>query len=178
MIEPLPVSPKIGPEEAVSLARQYPVDEDREPLLAGAAIRDRGDFTRDNLAKIFKWKTRDRGKSRLLRNQDAEIEEALRLATGAIHPRTAISVLRGLDGVEVPVASAVMTMIYPNRYTVIDFRALETLGVEQSFPTVTYYLAYLHRCQIIAKDWCLSLRELDRALWQWSVNNDSGLSNT
>jgi len=46
------------------------------------------------------------------------------LALAARTERSAISVLRGLAGVDVPVASAIMTAIDPKRYTILDFRAL------------------------------------------------------
>lgn len=89
----------------------------------------------------------------------------------AVHARTeraAVAVLCGLRGVEIPVASAILTAIDPKRYTIIDFRALEALGVENSWHTVDSYLAYLEHCRSLARENNLGLRELDRALWQWS----------
>jgi hypothetical protein len=56
----------------------------------------------------------------------------------------------------------------PQRYTVIDFRALESLGTKCSTFTVGFYLAYLKHCRELATQYNLSLRTLDRALWQWS----------
>jgi hypothetical protein len=82
-------------------------------------------------------------------------------------------VLKGLGGVEIPVASAIMTAIDPERYTIIDYRALEALGVSLSWYTIDSYLAYLKRCRELAQENVVSLRELDRALWQWSKERSS-----
>ena len=111
--------------EIDGLANRYR-DDDTLALEAGKRIAG-GDYRRANLDIIFHWKTKGRGKSRLLHNTDIEIEEALRLAAGASTERAAMAVLCGLDGVDVPVASAILTAIDPDRYTVIDFRALESL---------------------------------------------------
>lgn len=54
------------------------------------------------------------------------------------------------------------------RYTVIDFRALEALGSDSTDRSVNFYLAYLDFCRLLAKAHRIKLRDLDRALWQWS----------
>jgi len=162
---------QFAPAQIKELAYRYD-DEDTKALEAGQRIA-RGDYSRVNLEVIFRWKTRGRGISRLSRNSDTEILDALRLAVGAQTERAAIAVLCGLDGVEVPVASAILTAVDPERYTIIDFRALESLGVKSSWHTVDSYLAYLEQCRELARQNMVSLRELDRALWQWSKEQPS-----
>jgi hypothetical protein len=157
---------QFSPVEIDGLADRYP-DDDSPALNAGRRIAG-GDYRRANLDIIFHWKTKGRGKSRLLHNTDTEIEEALRLAARASTERAAMAVLCGLDGVDVPVASAILTAIDPQRYTVIDFRALESLGTKCSTVTLGFYLAYLKHCRELATQHEVSLRTLDRALWQWS----------
>jgi hypothetical protein len=104
----------------------------------------------------------------LQRNSDEEIADALRLAVSAKTERAAIAVLRGLQGVDAPVASAILTAINPEHYTVIDFRALQALGSKSKDRSVNFYLAYLTRCGQLAKTHHVTLRDFDRALWQWS----------
>ena len=108
-----------------------------------------------------------------MENGDGEIADALSLACAANTERAAISVLCGLTGVDTPVASAILTWINPERYTVIDFRALEALGNETNDRTVNFYLCYLSACRRLAKEHGVSLRNLDRALWQ-SSSEDKG----
>jgi hypothetical protein len=154
-------------DEAVRLAADYEADEDEGALAAGRAIRE-GDLSPENLRIIYRWKTKDRGKSRLAQNSDVEIRDALRLAVSAETPRAAIAVLTDLYGVDTPVASAVMTVIRPERFTILDFRALEALGNPTGDRSVPFYLAYLGYCTDLASRWEMPLRQLDRALWQWS----------
>jgi hypothetical protein len=104
-----------------------------------------------NLEAIFRWKTGGRGISRLRRNSDLEIRDALRLAVSAQTERAAVSVLCGLCGVEIPVASAILTAIDPERYTIIDFRALEALGIKNSWHTVDSYLAWPDACNVLKR---------------------------
>ena len=154
-------------------ARRYKYQDDDIALEAGERIKT-GLFTRMNVEQIFGWKTKGRGRSRLLKNTDDEIADALRLVVDARTDRAAIAVLLGLSGVGVPVASAIVTAIYPDRFTIIDFRALEALGISRSLATsitVEFYLKYLKYCRELAKTNRVSLRELDRALWQWSKEN-------
>jgi hypothetical protein len=154
-----------------ALAERYE-DEDEKMLEAGKNIVG-GRYTRENLKTIFLWKTNGRGQSRLVRNTDAEIEDALRLADNAKTERAAIGVLCGLDGVGVPVASAIMTAVKPEVFTVIDFRALESLDVTSYTMGVDLYLAYLQACRKLSSQNQVSLRVLDRALWQWSNERGS-----
>ena len=149
------------------LIERYRSAEDNPALEAGADIRA-GTRSRASVEAIFMWKTKGRGISRLRKNSDGEITDALTLATAAKTERAAISVLCGLQGVDVPVASAILTAIDPERYTVIDFRALEALGNRSKDRTANFYLTYLDACRRLAKVHQVSLRDLDRALWQWS----------
>lgn len=158
---------QFDPADIHRLAKDYAYESDDDALAAGRRIRS-GDYTRSNIETIFDWKTGGRGKSRLRRNSDEEIADALSLAISAKTERAAIAVLLGLQGVLAPVASAILTAIDPERYTVIDFRALEALGSESKDRSVNFYLAYLTCCRQLAKTHNVALRDLDRALWQWS----------
>jgi hypothetical protein len=121
---------------------------------------------------IFRWKTRGRGISRLSQNNDLEIADSLRLALAAQAERAAVAVLIGLNGVDVPVASAILTAVDQRRFTIIDFRALEALSVRRVVVNVNFYLEYLNFCRQFAKRNNLSLRNLDRPLWQWSKEQE------
>jgi hypothetical protein len=85
----------------------------------------------------------------------------------------AVAVLTALHGVGIPMASAILTAINPERYTVLDFRALESLGITNWPENVAFYVFYLEACRELAAKHGKSLRTLDRALWQWSWEQDS-----
>jgi len=158
---------QFDPSEINDLTHRYDIKEDDDPIQAGSAIRA-GDQSRTNLLRIFEWKTNGRGRSRISQNTDTEISDALRMAVEAKTDRASIAVLCGLNGVAVPVASAILTAIDPSRYTIIDFRALEALGYTGSDRTIDFYLGYLNYCRESANQLKVSLRDFDRALWQWS----------
>ena len=166
------------PKEIARLNEQYAYSDDAPALAAGQHIA-KGDYSRAHLETIYRWKTGGRGISRLQRNTDEEVADALRLAASAHTDRSALAVLRGLSGVDIPVASAVLTTINPERYTIIDFRALQSLGVnDPAVLTVSYYLEYLGACRQLAKQQKVSLRVLDRALWQWSFEKSQTRRNS
>jgi hypothetical protein len=71
-----------------------------------------------------------------------------------------------------PVASAILTAVFPDRFTVIDIMAFRALGVSEATPlSVPLYLRYLSVCGQHAERLGISLRDMDRALWQWGHEN-------
>ena len=57
---------------------------------------------------------------------------------------------------------------------ILDYRALEALGVKsRSTYPLSFWLAYLAACRRLAKQHGVSVRTLDKALWQWSKERAS-----
>jgi hypothetical protein len=166
--------PRLTRNEALRLAREFDVENDEAAQRAGQRLSS-GEPNVEDFRLIFEWKTRGRGRSRLDENSNGEIVDALSLALKANTPRSSIAVLRGLHGVDVPVASAIMAMMQPNVHTVIDFRALESPGYDGAYNQIAFYLCYRSYCVELSRRWGLSLRELDRALWQWSSEESERL---
>ena len=151
-----------------ALAAQYDYPDDSEAREAGKRIL-KGDYSRSNLVEIARWKS-PRSVGRVKANSDRDVQDALRLAVDARTERAAIAVLTGLRGIDIPVASAIMAAIRPERFTIIDFRALQALGVDSLWLTIDLYLEYLACCRKLAPRRKGGLRQLDRAMWQWSKN--------
>ena len=94
---------------------------------AGEAIR-KGDYTLANLEAIVRWKS-ERAVHYLIGNSSEKIRRVLSVAASPeSSTEAAVNALLELHGVDLPVASAILAAIYPERYTVLDFRALEALG--------------------------------------------------
>jgi hypothetical protein len=180
---PLPLRLPFPTAEIPALASGYRLDaKEQAAFAAGARIRN-GACTRENLAPILTWKVSDRGRSRPQRNSDEEVADALRTALLAATPRVAVSVLTGLSGVAVPVASAILAAIRPEHYTVIDPRGLKALGcgplaigAKPSLP-LDLYLHYLAFCRDLARRCGVTLRTLERALWEWARLSDDAWMN-
>ncbi len=171
--------------ELQTLAEQYwhtTGEKDRElekaAFEAGEAIRN-GETTLANLEAIVRWKS-ERAVQYLIGNSSEKIRQALGVAASPdATTETAVKALLDLHGVDLPVASAILAAIFPERYTVLDYRALEALGHARH--DVHFYEEYLEFCKRLAESNIVSpqselpaptpLRTLDRALWEWSRNN-------
>lgn len=164
--------------EIPALAERYMKtqgNKDAAAFNAGARIRARkGHHTEDTLKDldtIMRWKSH-LGLHHFTSNTPEEIFEALDFAMDTEQERTAMGILCGLDGVAAPMASAILTALQEpddERFTIIDFRALQALGTKMDNPSVGYYLDYLDELWKLKEATGHSLRTIDRANWQWSV---------
>jgi hypothetical protein len=156
------------PAEIPKLVAEYMASEgqgDREMEAAGRRIAG-GDFSRANFESVCRWKSA-RPIRLLTNNTDTEIEHALKTAVSAKEVKAAVNALIALSGVAVKMASAILTAIDPKRYTVLDFRALEALGVDDD-DDVDFYVLYVEACRSISGKYGVGMRDFDRANWQWS----------
>jgi len=146
---------------------------------AGAAIRN-GDFSLANLEPVVRWKS-EHAVHYLIGNSSERIRRALEVAASPeASPHEAIGALLALHGVDLPVASAILTAIFPERYTVMDWQVLEALGYPRQ--NGSFYEQFLACCQQLVANGpqaaqndmpgSTPLRMLDRALRQWSENQD------
>ena len=148
---------------------------EREAFEAGASIRN-GDYSLANLETIVRWKS-ERVVHYLIGNSEAKIRRVLAVAAA---PETslgnAVDALTSLRGIDLPIASAILTAIMPERYNVLDFRSLEALGHARH--NVDFYAEYVGFCRRLAERGLVApqgelpgataLHTLDRALWEWS----------
>jgi hypothetical protein len=147
---------------------RYPTSGEQQMFKeAGSAVAARGYYTRDEFMRVRDWKSQ-RSRSYLARNGTEDIEDITRLALTAPE-RLRHRILRLLSGVQTPMASALLTVADPYRFTVIDYRAIETLrAYDELDGDGPSYSSYRALCMKIAERTDTDLRTLDRALWQWS----------
>ena len=148
---------------------------ERDAYEAGEAIRG-GEYTLPNLEIIVRWKS-ERVVHYLIGNSKQAITQALTIAAA---PETstedAVNALVGLRGIDIPIASAILAAIHPERYAVLDYRALEALGhARHDVHFYAEYNAFFNRlveCGMMKPQQDLPaptpLHALERALWQWS----------
>lgn len=84
-----------------------------------------------------------------------------------------------VPGIKLAIASAILSVCYPEEFTVVDYRVvgvLKELEVERLPQAATYdvrrYLQYCEACRGLAARCGISLRDLDRALWAKSWEED------
>ena len=77
--------------------------------------------------------------------------------------------LLALASVGLPTASVLLHFALPEALPILDVRALESLGVTgRSSYTPAFWAGYVTACHELAAANGISLRTLDRALWQYS----------
>lgn len=134
----------------------------------GPAVQKRGYMSRPEFLIMCEWKS-PRTKSRCARNSDAFIREVTGASLAASHEQLRVQVLTLLVGVGWPTASVILHFCGGSPYPILDFRALWALKVEQpSTYDFRFWWAYVEHCRSLATRNNVSMRTLDRALWQYS----------
>jgi hypothetical protein len=155
-------------DEIEPLAGRFPASDESRSRAIGAAVRARGHYTREEFIEVCAWKT-PRSRPRVMANSEAVVVDATRRALNASDEAIRFATLLELDGVGAPTASTLLYIAFPLDYPILDVRALESLGVSsRSTYSVNFWLAYLEACRTLARQTGVSLRTLDKALWQHS----------
>lgn len=135
-------------------------------------------LTLDELEEIFKWKLRSQygrqTKKRSL-NTNENIITITRTAFGITHieddyeTKLKLKILISITGIEIPVASAILTLCYPEKYSVIDFRNWNQIYKSEKKKTnytAKEYTDYLKIIRNLATNYGLIPQEIDIAIWQ------------
>ncbi len=136
----------------------------------GPRVGERGYYDREDLLAVGRWKARGRTQAALNANKDKEIHDITRMALEAELPYQH-RILTLLQGVGVPMASALLMVWQPDQHTVIDVRAVNSLvkndEIEDPTPRLyPPYINYLDVCKKIRDRCGGSLRTIDRALYK------------
>lgn len=99
----------------------------------------------------------------------------------------------GIGGIGIPIASAILTVCFPNNFTVADYRAVHAIKeilkdrdikINPEYWTPERYFEYRDLCFEIKEKYNIrTLRETDKILWGYSFYRDlqsliMGLNNT
>lgn len=126
-----------------------------------------------DLTALCNWKS-PRIRSRCASNDSAYVQAVTHTAFFTTNERLRIEVLTLLSGVGWPMASVILHWGHHDLYPILDFRALWSLGIDVP-PTYTFnfWWQYTQFCRDLAQQADISMRTLDRALWQYSKENQS-----
>jgi len=103
-----------------------------------------------------------------LKNTRAYVKEVTRTSFSTSNARLQIEVLALLDGVDLRVASAILHLMFPRKYPIMDYRTLWSLGIKIPKYNFELWESYCNYCKKTAQENHVGLRTLDRALWQFS----------
>ena len=74
----------------------------------------------------------------------------------------------------ISVASAILTLCFPDKYSVIDFRGWRQIfGEEKKYSNYTTkeYISYLTIIRQMATYFGLTTQQVDMAIWQYDIEN-------
>ena len=147
------------------------VHEARIETVSALEVRARGFFKKVELVEMCRWKT-PRSQRHVANNPESFIQAVTQTALSTGDERLRIEVLTLLEGVSCPSASVLLHFGTENLFPILDYRALWSLSVEAP-PVYQFELwwEYTLICRQLAKQAGVSMRTLDRALWQYSKKN-------
>ena len=135
---------------------------------------------RPRFLDIAKWKS-PRPVRHYESNDDDLVREVTTLAFAARRGDLKLRLLMLLDGVAVPVASTIFHFAFPDRYPIMDVRAVTTLTHLGLWTrpvqfSVADWQVYTHLMREHARTLGVTLRELDKALWAFDKQPRHGRS--
>ncbi len=138
----------------------------------------------DDFDEILHWKLR-RQYSRQKRNFQLNTDESVRKITTSAFSvsgaddrdtiRFLLKALVVLHGVQIPVASAIMTLCFPEKYCVIDFRGWrQVYGKVKKYGnySIREYFDYWSKITYVALKFGVTPQEVDMALWQLDIESN------
>lgn len=158
---------------------QHELVHDEDPSTKGLIhrlkhVRRDGEFSRAQFLEMCEWKS-PRVIRHYRRNSAATIRRVSRAVLASHSERKRMELLTSLRGVSVPMASAILTLIDPQRYGVIDIRVWQLLfaiGSVRKHPQgrgFTFNDWYHYLCQLrhYAKKQRVSARTVERTLFAY-----------
>jgi len=152
------------------------VEETKTSELMGQLKHVRKDrfLSKDELILICRWKS-PRALQLIKSNRPATIKRLTQAAFNTRSEREKLETLRQLKGVSIPMASAIMTLIWPERYGVIDKRVwqlLHDLGSVTKNPsgvnfTFDNWYSLLCKLRYHAKQMKVSVRAVEHTLFEY-----------
>jgi len=164
-------APRFALHDLRALAARYSYRDETAAIEAGQRALIAGFYTREDLLAVCGWKSR---RTRPLwshpSNSDRVVREVTRVALSTEVEQLKIAALLALRGVNWPTASVLLHFGTSSRYPILDYRALWSMGNEKPPASYTfeYWWAYTEACRRLAAEAGVTMREFDRALWQYS----------
>jgi hypothetical protein len=130
-------------------------------------------LNKEKFMRIALWKSK-RPKKHYERNDDAIIKEVTRFSLETKNEEIRLKALFIINGVSYPVASFILHFAFPDKYPIMDFRAIWSLGEQQPKSySFDFWQKYVERVGGIAKETDQRIRTVDKALWEYSRENQT-----
>ncbi len=134
-------------------------------------------LTLSELDPILEWKLgtqRNRSRKWWRLNTEDLIREVTSLALNLRHPdpeyqlELRMGILTAVRGIGVPVASAILALVYPEEHAVIDFRVWRQLfGEAKTVFSIPDYRRYMKALFPLARELGWPVQEVEHAIWEY-----------
>jgi len=158
--------------EISRLARryEYPISE-TNLIEIRSGVHQRGHLTKEELESVAYWKA-PRSSRHARKNSEEYVTELTRFAFRTECERARIESLTLLDGVSWPTASVILHLFHCDPYPILDFRTLWSVSLPVPLRyTFGFWWPYVKFCREVAASAGVDMRALDKALWQYSKEN-------
>lgn len=168
------LSLKFKPAQIHELASRYDYRVSEADLLElKKTIFTKGHLTKQDLKTVAEWKAR-RSSNNVDKNPEQYVEEIIGFALKTPSERARIESLTMLDGVGWPTASVILHMFHRDPYPIMDYRALWSVNLDVPAQyKFDFWRTYVRYCREIAEEANVDMRTLDKALWQYSKENQA-----
>lgn len=167
---------RFAEDNVADIAKRYQYAlSDKEVLDLKPWVQQRGHLTKEDLKTVARWKS-PRSAGHVEKNSEDYVAEITQFALTTKCERARVESLTLLDGVSWPTASVILHFFHRDCYPILDVRALwsasdDESGDEPNQYTFEFWWRYVEFCRKTAQTAGVELRTLDRALWQYSKEN-------
>ncbi len=150
------------------------IERDKDEEFDGMVFdfKSKTSLTKTELLRIADWKFYrlwpSRHKKWIESNPDELIKKTTERAIKEIDDKNKVEILDALTGVGIPMASAILTVLNPNDYGVIDINAWYALNSEEKRSFTSYdFILFMKKIREIAKKQNLCARQTEIGLFKW-----------
>jgi thermostable 8-oxoguanine DNA glycosylase len=163
---------------------EYYIDQyelEKQIFQLGKEIKKRGWLEKTEFLTICLWKSR-RPKKLYYLNSDKDIISKSKMVFDEKNELNKIKILTDLKGVRIPTASAILSVVNPEIYPIIDIRCVQSLrdlGII-NWKTITEknWIEYLSIIRSLSKEKNKTAREIEKGLFSYNrINLDKEYTN-
>lgn len=150
--------------------KQYRTYDSKVEIEIKRLLKKQRYLGRKELLKIGMWKSkRPKRHYRSRENDDLTVKEITKFSFKTKSEKARIKSLLALKGVSWPVASAILHFSFPQKYPIMDFRVIWSLGWNQpSNYNFSFWQRYCKRINKLSQKYNLPIRTVEKSLWKYS----------
>lgn len=130
-------------------------------------------LTKEEFLAIVVWKRKPSAKKIVdsMNETSISVDALTKSIFNASTPEEKLKILLSVKQIGIAIASAILTVCYPNDFTVVDYRALNSLKKldiscsKRPTEQIEDYLEYVNVCKKESGERGFLLRDFDRMLW-------------